>query len=198
MKRLVLLAAILSTLSATCFAGFGLGASIGAGQTKSDVEKVKDSMTSYEYTKSFAIFGLEALYEQSGLFNLEEQHIFGAKIGYNGWNKEELKGYIPSVGYGKIEVKYYEIPLTLYYKYAPSKWNFGGGIGAALGKADDKFETVTKVYPFIAAGAEYRFTKLFGLGLDLRYNIAAKFEKDDAVFKDISGVQGALAARFYF
>ena len=195
MKKLALCAAILAAFSVNCFAGFGLGIGLGAGQYKSELSDIKDRLPSYEYTKNFGIFALEALYEQGGLFDLGEEHFFGAKIGYNGWGKEELKSSSLS---GKIEVSYYEIPLTLYYKYTPSKWHLSGGLGAAFGKADDKVESVTKIYPFIAAGLEYRFSKLFGLGLDARYNIAAKFEKSGAVYRNLSGIQGILAARFYF
>ncbi|MDR0646462.1 MAG: porin family protein [Elusimicrobiota bacterium] len=195
MKKLMLIAFVVSLLTPAAFAEFGLGVKLGAGQSKSDVEDSAKNLfgNNYTHTPSILLFGVEALYEKAGLFNLGEQHILGAKIGYTAWNSEEAKS-----GIYKLEVKYYEIPLTLYYKYAPSKWHLGGGFGAAFGKTDDKFDTISKVYPFIAAGAEYRFSKLFGLGLDLRYNISGKFEKSGIVYKNVSGVQGAVAARFYF
>ena len=204
MKKLVLIAVILAAFSATSFAGFGLGVSLGAGQSKSDLKAVKDSMVAYEHKWNLGIFGVEAFYEHAGLFNLEEQHIFGIKVGYNGLGEESLKGLYFDLTYEEAKITYYEIPFMIYYKYAPSKWHWTAGAGAAFGKSKLEVlgvgsDTISKTYPFIAAGVEHRFGKLFGLGLDLRYNLGAKFENEIGfVYRDLSGIQGALAARFYF
>ena len=56
----------------------------------------------------------------------------------------------------------------------------------------------TKIFPHITAGAEYRFNEVFALGLDVKYNIAAKVKKDDLVLSDRSGIGAALTGRFYF
>ncbi len=56
----------------------------------------------------------------------------------------------------------------------------------------------TKVFPHITAGAEYRFSRVFALGVDLKYNIAAKVKKDEAILSDRSGIGAAVTGRFYF
>ena len=55
-----------------------------------------------------------------------------------------------------------------------------------------------KVFPHIIAGGEYRFTEVFALGLEARYNFSAKVKKDGALISDRSGFGAALTGRFYF
>lgn len=60
----------------------------------------------------------------------------------------------------------------------------------------------SKIFPHIMAGTEYRFSELFALGLEAKYNFSAKTEKNyeglNVVLSDRSGLSGAVTARFYF
>lgn len=179
----------------------GIGLKAGLGSTKSDYEDLYDSIhssKSYE-DSSMGLFGVEVLYEQANLFNIGENNYLGVKAGFSVRGDEEIK--IPG---DTLTASYYEIPLTVYFKkaFADSKWSLMGGAGVAFGKATEETNyteaSVNKIFPFITAGAEVRFVKWFGLGLDLKYNFGAKMEEDGFVAKDVSGLEGAVAARFYF
>ena len=63
---------------------------------------------------------------------------------------------------------------------------------------DTEKEHKSKVAPHLVAGAEYRFTKVFALGLEAKYTFGAKIKKDGDVYSDRSGFSGALTGRFYF
>ena len=101
-------------------------------------------------------------------------------------------------------------PVTVYYKRDNGvknwSWFAGAGIsflrteleasGAGFGGNDKDHKS--KVFPHITVGGEYRFTEVFALGLDAKYNIGAKTKKDGAVYSDRSGFGAALTGRFYF
>jgi opacity protein-like surface antigen len=208
MKRLVLLAAILSVVSAPCFAEFGLGVKLGAGQNDpKTMKEAFDTLTMFNrtLTRSPGIFAIEGLYEHA-LDSANGQNKLGFKFGvdFYGENKLEVAGF-------EARETTYSFPLSVYYKYEPGikKISVYGGAGLTImnSKIDGRLVGIlfpedsyskTKVFPHITAGAEYRFTKLFALGLDLKYNIGAKIEKDGSVMSDRSGINGALAGRFYF
>jgi hypothetical protein len=202
MKRLVLLAAILSVVSAPCFAEFGLGVKLGAGQNDpKDLQAAFDTDPgNRKLTKSPAFFSLEGLYE-GNLLGLEGENKLGVKLGVDiyGQNKYENHTYNH-----KVTETTYALPISVYYKYDPGvkKFAFYGGAGATFISTkieiNNHDESESKVFPHIIAGTEYRFSKLFALGLDLKYNISAKVEKYNTVMSDRSGFGGALAGRFYF
>lgn len=107
----------------------------------------------------------------------------------------------------------YAVPLSVYYKKdnGVQKLSYFIGVGVtyinseidfsqfrdAFGRVVDKIEE-DKVFPHVLGGIEYRFTEIFALGLDLKYNFSAKMEKEGEVVSDRSGFSAALAGRFYF
>ncbi|MDR1123918.1 MAG: porin family protein [Elusimicrobiota bacterium] len=201
MKKLMLIAAV-SLLTPMAFAEFGLGVKLGAGQNDpKDMQALFDTDSgNREITKSPAFFSLEGLYEDN-LFGLEGANKLGLKLGVDIYGQNEYKNHTSNK---KITETTYAVPLSVYYKYDPGikKFAFYGGAGATFIstklEANNDDESKSKVFPHIIAGAEYRFSQLFALGFDLKYNISAKVEKNDEVISDRSGFGGALAARFYF
>jgi hypothetical protein len=206
MKKLALFAALLAVLSAPCFAEFGLGVKLGAGQNDPEVLKHNfDTMTGYNrtLTKSPAVFSLEFLYEVNISDNSVNKLGLKAGVDFYGQNKLEVSGL------GTQKEITYSFPITAYYKHdnGIKKVSFYGGAGVTFIKTKFDEESYgsydisvshSKVFPHIAGGLEYKFTKLFALGLDLKYNISAKVEKNGLTLSDRSGLNGALAARFYF
>ena len=188
---------------------FGLGIRLGAAQNDpKDMKDLYDEAFDYGYsekelTRSPGVFGLEALYEFD---SADEANKVGVKLGLDFYGQNEL-----SLDWGdeKITETTYAIPLTVYYKRDNGiknwSWFAGAGLTWIHSEIEDKatgYMTETwsksKVFPHITAGAEYRFSKLFALGLDLKYNIAAKVKKDGGVLSDRSGIGAALTGRFYF
>ena len=210
MKKLVLAAlAVLLVAPAAMAEGWGIGVKLGAGQN--DPKGMKDlydhafdlGATSKELDKNAGYFSLEVLHEWA--LN-DEANKLGVKVGWDMYGENELKLKAPGVS-AKLEETTYSFPLTVYYKrdngLKKISWFAGAGFTIlhtkleASGSAKDD-DSKTKVFPHIAAGAEYRFTKVFALGLDARYNIAAKVKKDGDVLSDRSGFGAALTGRFYF
>jgi hypothetical protein len=202
MKKLVLIAFAVSLLTPAAFAEFGLGVKLGAGQNDpKDMQEAFD--TDYgnrKITKSPAFFSLEGLYEDN-LLGLEGANKLGFKLGVDIYGQNEYKNHTQNY---KATETTYAFPLSVYYKYDPGikKFAFYGGAGVTFISTkieeNNDDESKSKVFPHIIAGAEYRFAKLFALGLDLKYNISAKVEKDNTVMSDRSGFGGAVAGRFYF
>lgn len=202
MKKLVIAVVGLLCFAPAAFAdNWGVGLRLGAGQNDpKGMEDTYDSlMVSKELDKNAGVFGLELMYE----WNLnDEANKIGAKIGWDMYGENELK----AAGI-KVEETTYAFPLTVYYKRDNGvqnlSWFAGAGISfmrteldlSGLASDDDH---KSKVFPHITAGAEYRFTEVFALGLDVKYNFAAKVKKDGAVYSDRSGFGGALTGRFYF
>lgn len=189
---------------------WGVGVKLGVGQN--DPKTLQDGYdeafeygwTSKEITKNAGLFGLEALYEQT----LNEEHNkLGVKVGWDSYGENKLK-LKDSTDRVELTETSYAFPITVYYKRDNGIKNFSWFAGAGLTimhsemEIDDGYDTEdvskTKVFPHLTVGGEYRFCKLFALGLDVKYNIAAKVKKDGDVLSDRSGFGAALTGRFYF
>ena len=135
----------------------------------------------------------------------DEANKIGAKVGWDVYGDNELKG-----GFSKVTEDTYSFPFTLYYKRdnGVGKLSWFGGAGVTILRTKIEagaFDTSkNRVFPHIVAGGEYRFTNVFALGLEARYNFSAKVKKDiegDGVkdtLSDRSGFGAALTGRFYF
>lgn len=192
---------------------FGLGVRLGAAENSpKDMQEFYDEAFDYGYsekelTKGYGVFGLEALYEFD---QADETNKIGVKLGIDIYGENELELKNSSINPNmKATENTYAFPLTVYYKKdnGIKNWSWFAGAGLTLIKSETEIEVVglvketdskTKIFPHITAGAEYRFSELFALGLDLKYNIAAKVKKDGEVLSDRSGIGGAVTARFYF
>lgn len=184
---------------------FGLG--IRTGVAQNDPKDMKDAYNdAFDYgwthkklSKNAAVFGIEALYEWG------EEDKVGIKLGVEGYGQNKLE-----LDHGDYTAKEntYAFPLTAYYKKdnGIKAWSWFAGAGLTLINSeikDDYYgdkETYhkSKVFPHLVAGAEYRFCKLFALGIEAKYNIAAKVKKDGGVLSDRSGIGAAITGRFYF
>ena len=206
MKKLMLAVFAVFALSAASFAGgWGVGVKLGVGQNDPKGMKENWEFLGGTLTKSGAYFALEGLYEWDlGGETLDEvgsANKLGLRFGLEGYGENKLE--VP--GLGSEEESTGALPISVYYKRdggikAPSFY-VGGGmtyISTTISATGVSDEDKDKLFPHIMGGVEYRFTKLFALGLDLKYNIGAKVKKNGFVMSDRSGLQGALAARFYF
>lgn len=203
MKKILLLS-LLVFLSMPLFAEYGIGVKLGVGEN--DPKSMNEMFDVYggDKTEGDGIFSLEFLYEfplQAG----DEVNKLGIKAGFDfyGENELKIKNYYYGVR-GRFTENTWALPITGYYKYDGGLKNFSfyGGAGVTFIKTEVEVGvedwSKSKLFPHIAGGAEYRFTKLFALGLDLKYNIGAKLEKEGGTLSDRSGFSGALAGRFYF
>jgi opacity protein-like surface antigen len=82
-------------------------------------------------------------------------------------------------------------------------WSYYGGAGLTFLRTELEVATggkhnKDKTVPHLMAGGEYRFTKLFALGAELKYNFSAKVKENNAVLSDRSGISGSVVCRFYF
>lgn len=206
--------------------GFGLKAGIGQNDPKSIKEFDKEDTWQHNSLEEEAVFaGVEALYEWN--LNSEADKI-GLRLGYEafGENKAEksdktISGYLVTEEEISLKEETYSIPVTVYYKRdnGVKNWSYYAGAGVTFVRSkltyteeveeeilggvdvevsDSESLSDSKIFPHIVAGAEYRFTELFALGLEAKYNISAKVKKDGGVLSDRSGLSGALTARFYF
>ena len=202
-------------ITTTAFASDkGIGLRLGAAQNDpKTMETLHDQAVAQgnaaKKTKNNMVFGIEAFEE----WNLsDETNKIGVKLGIEGYGQNKLS---VNWGDGKLTETTYAIPTTVYYKkdHGLKNWSWFAGAGFTFirteikGKAigyEDKWEK-SKVFPHVTVGTEYRFSEKFALGLDLKYNIAAKVKKDineiamyNATISDRSGIGGAITARFYF
>ena len=192
---------LVSLLSIFYFASFavagdwGVGVKLGIGEN--DPKSLNEVFDYYggKLTEGNGIFGLEVFYE----WNLNDDvNKLGWKVGLDVYGENEWKAY-PY----KITETIYAFPLTVYYKqdYGVERWSWFAGAGITLmkGEAEDGPATYkdSQVFPHITAGAEYRFTELFALGLEAKYNINAELKKGFYT-TDRSGISAALTGRFYF
>lgn len=207
MKKVALaMLAVLLIAPAAMAEGWGVGVKLGAGQNDpKDLKKAYDEETwaDRELDKNPGYFSIEVLHEWA--LN-DEANKIGFKAGWDMYGENELK--LKAMGLTeKITEETYAFPFTLYYKrdngVQKFSWFAGAGVTimhtkveASGPESDD--DSKTKVFPHIAAGVEYRFTQVFALGLDARYNIAAKVKKDGDVYSNRSGFGAALTGRFYF
>ncbi len=207
MKKLLVFAFALLCFTAAATAEVGIGIKAGGGEDTDNIKSVFISNpNNYSEETNNGIFGLEVLWQQEGLFNLPSGHFLGAKAGVDFHGEIEYEDYSTN---DKMDVNIYKFPITLYYKYAlpETQFNIWGGAGVTAAKVNWKYTDIglgmsaesdnTKVYPHIKGGVEWRTGKLFGLGLDLGYNFGTEFNSG-LLKRDISGFEGALAARFYF
>ena len=208
MKKCLLMVLGVLMLAPAAFAdNWGLGLKLGIGENDpKGLEDVYDEATLFdrELDKNGGFFGLEAMYE----WNLaSEMDKIGVRLGvdFYGENELELKSsYLFSAA--DVKETTYAIPLTVYYKRdnGVNKLSYYGGVGLTFISSEleeditDESVDDNKVFPHLVAGVEYRFTEVFALGLEAKYNINAKLKKDGEVLSDRSGFSGALTGRFYF
>lgn len=198
MKKIVVLILGLLCFPAVVFAdNWGVGVKMGIGENdpKTMQDIYDDSLADKKIEKNSGIFGLEAMYEWS----LTETEKWGLRLGYESFGENELK-----INYVTVTENTYAIPLTAYYKKDNGikqwSWLAGAGLSFIKTKMDigvDK-ESKSKVFPHVLVGAEYRFSQLFALGVETKYNFSAKIKDDGEIFSDRSGMSGAITGRFYF
>lgn len=207
-KLLIAVLAVLCVAPAAMAKDWGAAVKIGAGEN--DPKGMKDefnspelSLYSRELDKSAGYLSFEVLHEWA--LN-DEANKLGLKIGWETYGVNKLDN--KTIG-GNIKENTDAFPFTVYYRRDNGVGKFSWFAGAGFTIIHTKLESEgaywdkrsaskNRVFPHIAAGAEYRFTQVFALGLDARYNISAKVKKHGEVFSDRSGFGAALAARFYF
>ena len=205
MKKFVIaVLAVLFVAPAAMAKDWGIGLRLGAGEN--DPKTMKETYSalpgSKELDRNAGYFSLEVLHEWA--LN-DEANKLGFKVGWDmyGENKVEHK----SAPYQEAKEETYAFPFTLYYKRDNGvqnvSWFAGAGMTILHTKVEEKGvinddTSKNRVFPHITLGAEYRFTNVFALGLDARYNFSAKVKKNGAVLSDRSGFGAALTGRFYF
>lgn len=197
MKKLVIaVLAVLFIAPAAMANNWGLGVKLGAGENDPKTLKEGHSEIGGELDKNYGYLGLEAFHEWT-LDN--EANKLGLKAGLDVYGENTLK-----VGTSKFEETTYSFPISVYYKRDNGVKNISWFAGAGATILHSKIEVgensirKTKVFPHVTVGAEYRFTRVFALGLDARYNFSAKVKKEGVVLSDRSGFGAALTGRFYF
>lgn len=201
MKKIAIaVLAVLLIAPAAMAKDWGIGVKLGAGQN--DPKTLKDNFNAFggELDKNAGYFSLEVLHEWA--LN-DEANKIGAKVGWDIYGENEHK----RLGVKDTE-ETYSFPFTVYYKrdngVGKLAWFGGAGVTILHSKIEEgAWDTSkNKVFPHIVIGGEYRFTKVFALGLEARYNFSAKVKKDlagaNVVLSDRSGFGAALTGRFYF
>lgn len=201
MKKLIM-TVLAVLLVAPAFANnWGLGLRGGFGED--DPKAMKEAHDNFggDLTQAgYAFMGIEGLYE----FNLnDEANKLGLKAGIDIFGENEWKR-----GGTKVTEDTFAIPLTVYYRRdgGVQAFSWYGGAGVTFIKSELESGGVSekedKWFPHVVAGAEYRFSRLFALGLEGKYNIDAKLEKSinghKGVISDHSGFSAAIIAKFYF
>ena len=218
MKKALLAVLVALFISPAAFAD-NWGATVKLGMGENDPKTLNDGfnngLASKDLTEGDEFFGLEGLYEH----NLTDNDKVGVRLGidFYGENELETRSQIENLKEDGTE-NTYAIPLTVYYKRdnGIKNWSFFAGAGITYIHSELEYEaedlmgidkeeftlSKSKVFPHVMAGAEYRFSQLFALGLEAKYNFSAKTEKDyeglNVVVSDRSGLSGAVTARFYF
>ena len=194
MKKLTLAVLAVFVASAAFASDWGLGLKLGAGQNDPKTLKQMHDAFGGELDEGYGIFAIEGQYEWA----LNETGKLGLRLGVDVYGDNEVK-----VGANKVTESTYAVPLTVYYRWdkGVKAFSYYAGAGATYMKTEVEEGTIkdhkTKVFPHVVAGAEYRFSQLFALGLEGRYNIGAKLKKS-GYETDRSGIGAALVGRFYF
>lgn len=198
MKKLLVVLGLLCLTPVAFADNWGVGVKLGIGEN--DPKSMNDTFDEFggKLTTSDGLFAVEVLHE----WDVNETDKIGLKLGVDAYGENKYE-------YGVLEAteNTYAIPLSVYYKKDNGVRKLSYFIGAGVTYINSEMEfsgtlldTVEedKVFPHILGGAEYRFTELFALGLDLKYNFSAKMEKEGEVVSDRSGFSAAVAGRFYF
>lgn len=204
MKKQVAMLFVVLFLAPAMFAAdnWGLGLKLGVGENDpKDMKELYDEAAGFNRSldENKGLFGIEVLYEKG----LGDANKLGLKLGYVAYGENELKIWDAS-GYFKATEETHEIPLSVYYKRDNGlknwSWFAGAGLSYIRTKIDFGVEDVSKgkVFPHLLAGAEYRFTELFALGVEAKYNFSAKLKKNGEILSSRSGFSGGLTGRFYF
>lgn len=204
MKKCLLMVLGVLMLAPAAFAdnwGLGLKLGIGENDPKTLNDGYDQSFGKKELDTNDGFFGLEAMYEWNVASELDK---VGVRLGIDFYGENELETWVPF--HENYKETTYAIPLTVYYKRdnGVNKLSYYGGLGLTFisteieEDVDDVSWDDNKIFPHIVIGAEYRFTEVFALGLEAKYNISAKVKKDGNVYSDRSGFSGALTGRFYF
>ena len=206
-KIVVLMFAVLCFAPAAFADNWGYGYKLGVGENRpSDLKDLHNYFSGFpssdtKLETSGAFFAAETFYEWS-LSN--EVHKIGAKVDFDYFleNKTESQTTL----YQECTETTYAIPLTIYYKRDNGVKAFAwfGGAGATIMYTEMQYKgynknikTKSKIIPHIVVGGEYRFSQLFALGLEARYNFDAKVKKSGILLSDRSGFGGAVTLRFY-
>ena len=203
MKKLLFIILAVILMSSVSFAGvvmFGIKGG-GDGNRPATLKEYQDTYGG-DLTKVPLYLGFELGYEMD-LTGHYDQEIgsaikLGFKLGVDLYGPNELKDS-PIVIDHKEDTSAF--PLSVYLKYDDTvSFYVGGGISyfgttLTIGSTERHDGRFT---PHLMSGIEVRCSPSLGIGLDFQYNFNAKVEKSGTVYSDRSGLQGALAARFYF
>ena len=189
MKKVVLAVLAVMCVASFSFAGnWGLGLKAGAG------ENDWKTYGSTDVDKGYGFAGAEILYE----FDTSSNNKIGLKVGVEAYQKDKA-----SFSGIDTEVKTWNCPVTLYYKWDKGvnafSYFLGGGFTYINSRWHDSSAvkyTHSKGMAHLMAGTEYRFTQGFALGVDVTYNIDAGLQAGEV--SDRTGFRGALVGRFYF
>ena len=197
MKKLVIaVLAVLFIAPAAMANNWGLGVKLGAGENDPKELKRMHHEMGGELDKDYGYLGLEAFHEWD--LN-DEANKLGLKVEWDFYGNNAAK-----FGPYKMEETSYSFPVSVYYKRDNGIKNISWFAGAGATVIHSKVEIgemslrKNKVFPHVVLGAEYRFTRVFALGLEGRYNFNAKVKKDGGVLSDRTGFGAALTGRFYF
>jgi len=203
MKKLLLGIFAVVLINSVSFADtVGFGIKGGGGGNRPDSLKSYESEYQGDLTKNPLFMGFELMFEKDLMGNYDKEIgsavKLGIKIGIDIYGTNELKD---SPLYIDTKEDTIGVPLSLYLKYDNDlSFYVGGGISyfsttMTYGSADRKDGRFT---PHLMSGIEVRCSPSFAIGLDFQYNFNARVEKGGVIYSDRSGLQGALAARFYF
>lgn len=203
MRKALLSLCLISMFSGFAFAEAFLGVKYGIGETETNI-RTAGNTGSYDYDNKKSIYAVELGFEAPvGA----EQISAGLKFAYNMFGEVKAEDYTQANDFKNTT---YAVPMTIYCKFKTSDiglhfWG-GAGITFASMKSEGNLggllqeETKNIFFPHISAGIEFRFSEFMGIGIDLGYNFNAKIEEANTIFrqyKDLTGFQGLLAARFY-
>lgn len=202
MKKTVVLMFAVLCLAPAAFAGnWGYGYKAGIGANKpTDLKNALPGHTKLETNGAF--LGAEMFYE----WDLEsEADKLGVKMDFDYFVENKVEKQTAEL-YQELVETTYSLPITLYYKRdnGVKAFSWFGGAGATIMYTELQYKGYNKdikekykVIPHIVAGGEYRFCELFALGLEARYNFAAKVRKGGVLLSDRSGFGAAATLRFY-